>query len=131
LPATNDAKSSFTFFIFFFPTGSFPFTCATVATHNNNNKKLKMGPETCPVKTAPHQGAPSAVGPYSQAVKAGDLLFVSGNLGLDPHTMQFVEGGVVAEAEQALNNLQTVVEAAGSSLGKVIKTTVSKQAILE
>ena len=57
-------------------------------------------------------------------MKAGDLLFVSGSLGFDPHTMQLVEGGVEAQTEQALKNLQTIVEAAGSSLGQVIKTTV-------
>jgi 2-iminobutanoate/2-iminopropanoate deaminase len=58
-------------------------------------------------------------------VKAGDLLFVSGSLGFDPKTMQFVEGGVTAQTEQALKNLKAVVEAGGSSLGQVIKTTVS------
>ncbi|KAF6748442.1 Endoribonuclease L-PSP/chorismate mutase-like protein [Ephemerocybe angulata] len=68
--------------------------------------------------------APAAIGPYAQGIKAGDLLFCSGCIPLNPETMQVVEGGVEAQAEQALKNLKAVVEAGGAELGKVVKTTV-------
>lgn len=68
--------------------------------------------------------APAAIGPYSQAVKAGDLLFVSGCIPLDPETAQVVSGGIEEQTEQALTNLKTVVEAGGSELGKVVKALV-------
>ncbi|KAH9486464.1 2-iminobutanoate/2-iminopropanoate deaminase [Psilocybe cubensis] len=68
--------------------------------------------------------APAAIGPYSQAIKVGDLVFCSGCIPLVPETMQIAEGGVEAQTEQALKNLKAVVEAAGSELGKVAKTTV-------
>ncbi|KAJ3478080.1 hypothetical protein NLI96_g10006 [Meripilus lineatus] len=68
--------------------------------------------------------APAALGPYTQAIRTGDLLFVSGSLGIDPSVGKMVEGGVEAQAEQALKNLKAVVEAGGSELGKVVKTTV-------
>ncbi|KAI0801469.1 Endoribonuclease L-PSP/chorismate mutase-like protein [Fomes fomentarius] len=71
--------------------------------------------------------APAAVGPYTQAVRVGDLLFLSGSLGLDPATGKLVEGGVEAQAKQALKNLKVIVEAGGSELGKVVKTTVFLQ----
>ncbi|KAH8835139.1 translation initiation inhibitor [Flagelloscypha sp. PMI_526] len=67
---------------------------------------------------------PRAIGPYSQAIKAGDLLFVSGNIPLDPTTGEIVPGGVKEQTVQALKNLTAVVEAGGSELGKVVKTTV-------
>ena len=68
--------------------------------------------------------APAAVGPYSQAVKVGNFVYSAGQVGLDPATMKLVEGGVEAQTEQVLRNLQAVLEAAGSSLAQVIKTTV-------
>lgn len=68
--------------------------------------------------------APAAIGPYSQAIKVGDLLFCSGCIPLNPATMEVVEGGVQAQTKQALKNLKSVVEAGGSELGKVAKTTV-------
>ncbi|KJA28442.1 hypothetical protein HYPSUDRAFT_197304 [Hypholoma sublateritium FD-334 SS-4] len=68
--------------------------------------------------------APAAIGPYSQGIKAGELLFCSGCIPLDPASMQIVPGGVVEQTEQALKNLKAVVEAGGSELGKVAKTTV-------
>ncbi|KAI0714573.1 Endoribonuclease L-PSP/chorismate mutase-like protein [Earliella scabrosa] len=68
--------------------------------------------------------APGAVGPYSQAVRLGNLLFCSGSLGLDPSTGKMVEGGVEAQATQALKNLKAIVEEGGGELGKVVKTTV-------
>jgi 2-iminobutanoate/2-iminopropanoate deaminase len=68
--------------------------------------------------------APAAVGPYSQAVKVGNFVYSAGQVGLDPATMKLVEGGVEAQTEQVLQNLQAVLMAAGSSLAEVIKTTV-------
>ncbi|KAI0325428.1 YjgF-like protein [Cubamyces sp. BRFM 1775] len=68
--------------------------------------------------------APAAVGPYTQAVRVGDLLFLSGSLGLDPATGKMVEGGVEAQARQALKNMKAIIEASGSEVGKVVKTTV-------
>ena len=68
--------------------------------------------------------APGAVGPYSQAIKFRDLLFVSGNIPLDPATGEIVAGGIEEQTKQALKNLRAVVEASGSDLGKVAKTTV-------
>lgn len=82
---------------------------------------IKTHPSLTPVSTA---DAPAAIGPYSQAIKAGSLLFLSGCIPLDPATMQIVEGGIEAQTEQVLKNLKAVVEAGGSSLGQVIKTTV-------
>lgn len=67
---------------------------------------------------------PKLVGPYSQAVRAGDFLFVAGQPGLVPSTGSVPDGGFEAEARQAFVNLRTVVEAAGASLGRVVKTTV-------
>ena len=74
--------------------------------------------------TNPTLDAPGAVGPYSQAVRFRDLLFVSGNIPLDPTTGEIVAGGIEEQTKQALKNLRAVVEASGSDLGKVVKTTV-------
>jgi len=68
--------------------------------------------------------APKAIGPYSNAIKTASLVFTSGQLGLDPATGNLVEGGVQAEARQALTNLSYVLKAAGSGLQWVVKTTV-------
>jgi 2-iminobutanoate/2-iminopropanoate deaminase len=67
---------------------------------------------------------PKLIGPYSQAVRAGDFLFVAGQPGLDPSTGSVPAGGFEAEARQAFVNLRTVVEAAGASLKRVVRTTV-------
>jgi 2-iminobutanoate/2-iminopropanoate deaminase len=69
-------------------------------------------------------GAPQAIGPYSQAVKAGGFVFASGQIPLDPASMQIVDGDVRIQAARVLENLQAVLEAAGSSLEQVVKTTV-------
>lgn len=69
-------------------------------------------------------GAPKAIGPYSQAIRSGDLLFCSGQVGLDPATGELVEGGIEQQTERALQNLTAVLEAAGASLETVVKTTV-------
>ena len=68
--------------------------------------------------------APKAIGPYSHAVKAGHFIFSSGQLGLDPVSGALVPGGVEAETRQALLNLTVVLEAGGSGLQQVVKTTV-------
>jgi 2-iminobutanoate/2-iminopropanoate deaminase len=82
-----------------------------------------------PSDTAPHAavfspGAPVPIGPYSQAIDAGGTIFCSGQLGLDPETKQLVDGGVAAQAKRALENLSAVLEAGGSSLSAVVKTTI-------
>ncbi len=69
-------------------------------------------------------GAPAAVGPYSQGIRAGGLVFVSGQLGIDPATGKLCSAEVEAQAERVLENLKAVIEAAGSSLDNVVKTTV-------
>jgi 2-iminobutanoate/2-iminopropanoate deaminase len=68
--------------------------------------------------------APAAIGPYSQAIKAGGLVFVSGQIPIDPRTGEFVAGGIAEQTERVLINLAAVLAAAGSSLGQVVKTTV-------
>jgi 2-iminobutanoate/2-iminopropanoate deaminase len=68
--------------------------------------------------------APAAIGPYSQAVRAGNMLFVSGQIPLDPKTGELVGGGIAAETTQVLKNLKAIVETAGASLGQVVKTTI-------
>ena len=68
--------------------------------------------------------APAAIGPYSQAIKAGGFVFASGQIPIDPQTGQFVAGGIAEQTEQVLKNLSAVLEAAGSSLDLVVKTTV-------
>lgn len=67
---------------------------------------------------------PKAIGPYSIATKFDDLIFTAGQLGFDPQSGELVSGGVEAETRQALTNLGNVLEAAGSSLDNVLKTTV-------
>jgi len=70
------------------------------------------------------EGAPAAIGPYSQAIAHGELVFTAGQIPLDPASMQLVEGDVAAQTERVLQNLSAVLEAAGASLGTVVKTTV-------
>jgi 2-iminobutanoate/2-iminopropanoate deaminase len=68
--------------------------------------------------------APQAIGPYSQAVSSGELVYTAGQIGLDPATTELVQGGIQAETRQALTNLSHVLSACGSSLSLVLKTTV-------
>lgn len=68
--------------------------------------------------------APQALGPYSVGVKAGNLVFTAGQLGINPESGEFVPGGIEAETRQALTNLKAVLKAAGASLKTVVKTTV-------
>jgi 2-iminobutanoate/2-iminopropanoate deaminase len=68
--------------------------------------------------------APKAIGPYSQAVRSGELVYTAGQIGLDPSTTELVEGGIQAETRRALTNLSHVLAACGSSLSLALKTTV-------
>jgi 2-iminobutanoate/2-iminopropanoate deaminase len=68
-------------------------------------------------------GAPGAIGPYSQAIRSGDMVFCSGQLGIEPVSGELVEG-VEAQAERALRNLQSVLDAAGLGFDDVVKTTI-------
>ena len=68
--------------------------------------------------------APAAVGPYSQAVRHGDLVFLSGQVALDPATGKLVSGGIDAQTRQVFRNLQAVCEAAGGSLGGILKLNI-------
>ncbi|MCX6035671.1 MAG: RidA family protein [Chloroflexi bacterium] len=68
--------------------------------------------------------APKAIGPYSVAIRTGDLVFTSGQLGLDPATGSLVPGGIEAETRQALTNIRSVLADAGSGLERVVKTIV-------
>jgi len=70
------------------------------------------------------EDAPGAIGPYSQAVAANGFVFASGQIPIDPATGQFVEGGIAEQTEQVLRNLSKVLDAAGTSLARVVKTTV-------
>lgn len=71
--------------------------------------------------------APKAVGPYSQAISTGHLLFTAGQVGLDPRTGKLVEGGIKEQTRQAMENLKAVLAEAGTDFSKVVKTTVFLQ----
>jgi 2-iminobutanoate/2-iminopropanoate deaminase len=68
--------------------------------------------------------APKAIGPYSQAIQSGSLLFLSGQIPLDPATGQMVEGDIAAQTHRVFKNLQAVLQAAGATLDHVVRTTV-------
>ncbi|MGD0785555.1 MAG: RidA family protein [Sedimentisphaerales bacterium] len=70
------------------------------------------------------ENAPAAIGPYSQAISAGKIIFVSGQLGLNPQTGKLAEGGIAAETKQAIENIKAVLTAAGSKLANVVKADV-------
>jgi 2-iminobutanoate/2-iminopropanoate deaminase len=74
-----------------------------------------------PVQT---DGAPGAIGPYSQAIAGGGFVFTAGQVGIDPATGELVAGGVAAQAERAMRNLAAVLDAAGTSFDRVVKTTI-------
>lgn len=73
--------------------------------------------------------APAAIGPYSQAVKTGGFIFLSGQLAIDPATMEIVPGCVACQAEQAIKNMTAVLESQGLGLADVVKTTVFLQSM--
>jgi 2-iminobutanoate/2-iminopropanoate deaminase len=68
--------------------------------------------------------APAAIGPYSQGIKAGEFVFTAGQVGFDPQTGKLVEGGIEAQTRQGIENVRAILEAAGTSLDNVVKTTV-------
>ena len=80
--------------------------------------------EDCVIETIATDRGPKAIGPYSQAVKANGFVFLSGQIALDPKTQQIVEGDVARQTERVLENLKAIVEAAGSSIERAVKTTV-------
>lgn len=82
------------------------------------------GPTTAPRAVVHSERAPRPVGPYSQAVRAGDTLWLSGQVGLDPTTGALVEGGVEAQTARALDHLQAVLQAAGLDLDDVVEVQV-------
>jgi 2-iminobutanoate/2-iminopropanoate deaminase len=75
-------------------------------------------------QTVQTEQAPKAIGPYSQAIKANGFVFASGQIPIIPETGEFVAGGIVEQTEQVIKNLSRVLEAAGSGLDRVVKTTV-------
>jgi len=68
--------------------------------------------------------APKAIGPYSQAIRSAGLLFLAGQIPLDPATMKLLEGDIAKQTERVLENVKAILEAAGSSMDRVVKTTV-------
>jgi 2-iminobutanoate/2-iminopropanoate deaminase len=76
------------------------------------------------IETVATDRGPKAIGPYSQAIRANGFVFLSGQIPLDPKTQQVVEGDAAIQTERVLENLKGVVEAAGSALQRVVKTTV-------
>lgn len=74
-----------------------------------------------PIQT---DSAPAAAGPYSQAIVAGGLVFTAGQVGVDPATGEIVPGGVAEQAERVLRNLEAVLDAAGTGIDRVVKTTI-------
>lgn len=70
------------------------------------------------------ENAPQAIGPYSQAIRAGNMVFASGQIPLDPATKEFVPGGIAEQTEQVLKNLKAVFAAAGVEMNQIVKTTV-------
>jgi 2-iminobutanoate/2-iminopropanoate deaminase len=68
--------------------------------------------------------APAAIGPYSQAVRAGNLIFTAGQVGVDPANQQIVAGGITEQTTRAMENLKAILEEAGTSLAKAVKATV-------
>jgi 2-iminobutanoate/2-iminopropanoate deaminase len=77
-----------------------------------------------PIETVATSGAPRAIGPYSQALRAGGFLFTAGQVGFDPATGELVDGGIAEQTRQVLQNIRAILEAGGSGLPQVVKTTV-------
>jgi 2-iminobutanoate/2-iminopropanoate deaminase len=77
-----------------------------------------------PIDFVATPNAPRAIGPYSQATRAGGLLFTAGQVGFDPATAELVEGGITEQTERVLRNIRAILQAAGVDLSSVAKTTV-------
>ncbi len=82
-----------------------------------------------PIDSVASPDAPKAIGPYSQAVTYGDLIYTAGQIALDPAKMEIVAGGIAEQTERVLSNLEAVLKAAGSDLSRVLKTTVFLQSM--
>ena len=76
------------------------------------------------MKVISTQKAPAAIGPYSQAIQVGNLVYTSGQIPIDPATRKFVEGGIKEQTRQSLTNVKSILEEAGLTMGNVVKTTV-------
>jgi 2-iminobutanoate/2-iminopropanoate deaminase len=76
------------------------------------------------MKAISTQKAPAAIGPYSQAIQVGNLVYTSGQIPIDPATGNFVEGGIKEQTRQSLTNVQAILKEAGLTMGNVVKTTV-------
>ena len=83
-----------------------------------NRKGMNMSKQIISTKAAP-----AAIGPYSQAVKAGNMVYTSGQIALDPETMKIVTGGITEQSDKVMQNLMKVLEAAGAGADSVVKTT--------
>ena len=77
-----------------------------------------------PIDFVATPNAPRAIGPYSQATRAGGLLFTAGQVGFDPATGELVDGGISEQTERVLQNIRAILQAAGLDMGQVVKTTV-------
>ncbi|MGE0354886.1 MAG: RidA family protein [Gemmatimonadales bacterium] len=77
-----------------------------------------------PLSSVSTPKAPKAIGPYSQAIIIGDLVFTAGQIALDPASGQMVEGGIREQSERVMKNLEAVLEAAGSDMSRIVRTTV-------
>ena len=78
----------------------------------------------CTMKAISTKQAPAAIGPYSQAIQVGNLVYTSGQIPIDPATGVFVEGGIKEQTRQSLTNIKAILEEAGTSISNVVKTTV-------
>ncbi len=87
-------------------------------------KKSAAGPRATKRTVISTELAPKAIGPYSQAIRVGELVFVAGQTPIDPEVGKLIEGDVAAQARRVLQNVSAILEAAGTSLSKVVKTTV-------
>jgi 2-iminobutanoate/2-iminopropanoate deaminase len=76
------------------------------------------------IGTVSTPGAPRAIGPYSQGIRAGEFLFTAGQVGFDPATGELVDGGIAEQTGQVLQNIRAILQAAGTDLSSVVKTTV-------
>lgn len=83
-----------------------------------------MAPAPAERKVIASDGAPPAIGPYSQAIQVGDMLFLAGQVGLDPTTRTLVEGGIEAQTHRAMDNLKAVLEEAGFTMADVVQAQV-------
>lgn len=90
----------------------------------NNSLTLKKGGESMTKNAVFTYDAPRAIGPYSQAIKNGNMLFLSGQIPLDPETGNLIEGGIEFQTKQVLKNIEAVLNAAGFNRDDVLKTTI-------